>query len=203
MSTEFGFSALVAIWADLALPALVFGLLEWDPVGRKGGKGLGPQINSRVAWTVIEIPALLVFPLVYLSSGNLHLVGNVLVGVWIAHYLHRTVIWPWIVVRKSSTASISLVLAGGSFNVVNGLVLGWFMGHIASYPNDWLTDPRFVAGFILMLAGAGINIWSEYSLYFLRSNARGGYALRRGGLFEKVLAPIYSARSSSGVASHS
>ena len=57
-----------------------------------------------------------------------------------------------------------LCLSGLSFNVVNGMLLDWFMVWVANYPPGWLLDPRFLVGGALMLAGAALNVWSDYHL---------------------------------------
>ena len=68
----FTFEVLSAIWAGLSLSALIAGLAKWDPVGRVGGTGIGPRVNSRWGWFVMEIPALLTFPVIYYLSPHHH-----------------------------------------------------------------------------------------------------------------------------------
>ena len=43
-------------------------------------------MNSRWGWFVMELPALLVFPVIYFLSPHHHFVGNIAVAMWIAHY---------------------------------------------------------------------------------------------------------------------
>ena len=96
MSGEFpAFEVLAGIWAGLSPSVLIAGLVKWDPVERVGGTGIGPRINSRWGWFVMEVPALLTFPVIYLSSPHHHFVGHTVVALWVAHYAHRALIWPW------------------------------------------------------------------------------------------------------------
>ena len=95
------------IWIAFAPPAFIVLMVGWDPVGRVGGGGFGFRVESRLAWILMELPALATFPLIYLSSGNLHVVGNVAVVLWLAHYGHRTFVWPWFVPKKGSTVPIT------------------------------------------------------------------------------------------------
>ena len=59
------------------------------PYGRYSSAAWGPMINSKVAWFIQEIPALLV-PLIYLfsypESAN---VNKIMLGFFIIHYVHR------------------------------------------------------------------------------------------------------------------
>ena len=183
------YALLASIWAFLALPAFILGLTKWDPVGRVGGRGVGPRMDSRAAWVVMEAPALVVFPAIYLASGNLHSVGNVVLAIWLAHYAHRTLIWPFLVPRRRSRSPVVLCASGFAFNCVNGALWGWFLAHFADYPADWTTDPRFVLGLGLALGGAALNVWADYHLRRLRSRQGGTYVVPKGGAFKVVSSP--------------
>jgi len=177
------------MWAVSALPVLAISLSGWDPVGRWGGKGLGWRIDSRWAWFFMELPGLLVLPAIYVESGNFHLVGNIVLVLWLAHYGHRTLVWPRLVQQPEATVSTAMVGAAVAFNLINGALLGWFIAYAADYPVDWLADPRFVSGVVLFLGGAGLNIWSDYRLLRLRKRSPGQKVLPRGGAFEFVCCP--------------
>ena len=185
----FTFEVLAAIWAGLSLLALIAGLVKWDPVGRIGGTGIGPRINSRWGWFVMEIPALLIFPVIYFLSPHHHFVGNIAIAMWVAHYGHRTLIWPWVIPRRDGEMRIMMCASGIFFNVLNGALWGWFMGYIANYASDWMTDPRFVIGVALAIGGGMLNIWSDYRLWRLRRDNRDAYVIPRGGVFNLVSCP--------------
>ena len=183
------FPVLAWVWAALSLPIFAAGLAKWDPVERLGVSARGPRLASRQAWFWMELPALLIFPLVYAAGPNHHTVGNIVVVLWAVHYAHRTFVWPWTVQRRDRTVPLALCLSGLSFNAVNGLLLGWFMAWLANYPPDWLQDPRFLAGGALMLGGAALNIWSDHHLARARRAAGGAYVIPRGGAFEYLSCP--------------
>ena len=185
----FTFEVLAAIWAGLSLPALIAGLAKWDPVERVGGTGIGPHVNSRWGWFAMELPALLTFPIIYFSSPHQHFVGNTVVAMWVAHYAHRTLIWPWLVQERDRTMRVTLCASGVFFNVLNGGLWGWFMGHIADYASDWSTDPRFVIGVALAIGGGALNGWSDYRLRRLRRDNDGQYVIPHGGAFNAVSCP--------------
>ena len=177
------------IWVALAPGAFIVLMVGWDPVGRVGGGGLGVRVESRLAWILMEVPALVTFPLIYFSSGNLHVVGNVAVALWLAHYGHRTLVWPWFVVQKGATVPFTMIAMAVFFNGITGGLIGWFMGYAADYSASWLSDPRFLAGLALMFAGAALNVWADYRLLRLRQANPGQRVLPRGGAFEVVACP--------------
>lgn len=183
------FQVFVIAWSGLTVPVLVYGLVGKDVTGRVGGRPRGPNVDPRWGWLLMEVSALAVFPAVYLAAGERHTVGDVLVALWLAHYVHRTLVWPWFVQRQARPFPAITAASGFGFNLVNGLLLGWFMARVADYAASWFTDPRFVAGAALFLAGAALNVSSDYRLSALRAKASGGAVLPRGGAFNLVSCP--------------
>lgn len=183
------FGAIVLFWCGLTVPVLVYGLVGKDRTGRVGGRAWGPNVDPRWGWLLMELSALAVFPVVYLAAGERHRVGDVLVGLWLAHYVHRTLVWPWIVQRQARPFPAVTAVSGFAFNLVNGVLLGWFMARIADYPADWFSDSRFLTGAALFVFGAILNISSDYRLSALRTRASGGPVLPRGGAFDSVSCP--------------
>lgn len=177
-----------AIWAFAALPALAAGLAGWDPVGRLGDRGTGKRADARWAWFLFELPALVTFPAIYLASGNTHVLGNLVVVLWLAHYGHRTLVWPWLVPKRDATVPVTLCASSIGFNLVNGALLGWFMGYARDYADQWLTDPRFIAGLVLFVGGATLNVWADYRLRHLR-RTNAGRVVPAGGPFNVVCCP--------------
>ena len=178
-----------SVWAVGALPTLVMGLAGRDPVGRLGGSPVGRSVNARWGWFGLELPALVTFPAIYLASDNQHLVGNVVVGLWLAHYGHRALIWSWLVPKRGATVSLGMCGASIGFNLVNGALLGWFMGYAADYSAQWLSDPRFVVGLALFAVGAGLNVWADYRLKYLRKMSGQDRVVPTGGPFRFVCCP--------------
>ncbi len=178
-----------ATWALGSLPTLAVGLAGWDPVRRLQQSDHGRGMRARWAWFLFELPALVTFPAIYLASGNPHVVGNVALGLWLAHYVHRSLIWCWLVPKRDATVSSSMCASSVGFNLVNGGLLGWFMGYAAYYSAQWLTDPRFIVGVGLFIAGAALNVWADYRLLYLRKKARDGRVIPAGGPFSFVCCP--------------
>ena len=182
----------VLIWGALAIPILIIGLRGIDFVGRLGGNTIGPRIPSRLGWFIMEVPALSVLPIIYLTQADQSTVGDLLVVAFTAHYIHRTLIWPWIVQRRSAPLPLITCISGFAFNVVNGLILGWFLARFADYPDDWLTDPIFLLGATLFALGVVLNISSDYRLAWLRHRSENQYIIPHGGAFRYLSAPNLS-----------
>lgn len=178
-----------AIWAVGALPTLAAGFRGWDPVGRLGRSEVGARVNARWGWFVLELPALVTFPAIYLASDNYHLVGNVVLGLWLAHYGHRGLVWCWLVPKRDATVPVVMCGASIGFNLVNGALLGWFISYVADYPAQWLSDPRFVVGIVLFALGAGLNVWADYRLGYLRKLSRQDRVVPTGGPFRLACCP--------------
>ena len=178
-----------AVWAVGALPALVMGLAGWDPVGRLGKIPVGRSVDARWGWFALELPALVTFPAIYLASDNQNLVGNIVVGLWLAHYGHRGLVWCWLVPKRDATVPANMCAASIGFNLVNGGLLGWFMGYAADYSQQWLSDPRFVVGLALFVVGAGLNVWADYRLRYLRKTSGPDRVVPIGGPFRFACCP--------------
>ena len=180
---------LSTLWAALALAVFAMSFKMRDFTGRIGGEGRGKRIAAPWAWFWMELPALAIFPAIYFASGNLHPVGNIAVLLWLAHYAHRTLIWPWIVLRPGATVPSGMWLSGAGFNVINGALLGVFLGFAAEYAADWLSDPRFLAGLAMVIGGAALNVWADYRLLRLRRRGHHQHVMPEGGAFNFVCCP--------------
>ena len=188
-SDSAAFTLLVLAWTAIAFPILIIGVLGIDFSGRLGGNLIGPKIPSRLGWFMMEVPALCVFPFLYLTQAPRTAVGDVLALVWVAHYAHRTLIWPWIVQRRGAPFPVITCASGFAFNVVNGLLLGWFLTEFADYSSDWFADPRFVIGAVAFILGAVVNISSDYRLAWLRNRSKVRYVIPHGGAYRHVSSP--------------
>ena len=177
------------VWSLGAIPTLVVGLLRWDPVGRLGTSGFGTEMNARLGWFIYELPALLTYPVIYLVVGNHHLIGDVVLALWLLHYGHRGLIWCWLVPKRDGRVSMSLLMSSISFNLINGGLIGWYMAYVAAYPEQWLLDPRAIVGILLFVLGAKVNIWSDYRMRRLRMESTDRSVVPSGGPFNYVCCP--------------
>ena len=63
------------------------------------------------------------------------------------------------------------------------------MGYGVGYPRGWLLDGRFIAGAVVFLTGAAVNVTSDYRVAGLRRQQQGQYVIPRGGAFRFLSSP--------------
>jgi hypothetical protein len=186
------FNAIVVAWIVLAIALMPIQLFVTAPYGRHARAGWGPQIPNRLAWFLMEAVSLGVFAGLFLSGPVVKSAPMwIFFALWVAHYVHRSLIFPWMIHTRGKTMPLAIAGSAAAFNVMNAGLNGGYLGYVSgTYPLAWLADPRFIIGALVFVAGAAVNITSDYRLIALR--ARGdstGYTIPRGGLFEFVSCP--------------
>ena len=179
------------VWTLLALAIVPQQLKVTAPYGRHTRDGWGPMISNQLGWCLMESVSLVVFAALFLSGpAEKTLPMWVFFGLWTAHYVNRSLVFPWRTHTRGKSMPLAIVGSVAAFNIVNaglnGLYLGWAG---ATYPAEWLTDPRFLIGIVVFVLGAAINNWSDTRLIGLRRSGERGYVIPRGGLFERVSCP--------------
>ena len=183
---------LVAIaWTVLAVLLFPVQFRVTAPYGRHARSDWGPSISNQLGWCLMELVSLVVFVSLFLLGPTAKSAPMwVFFALWTAHYINRSLIFPWRTHTRGKSIPLAIVGSAMLFNIVNaglnGTYLGW-SGHV--YPTEWLTDPRFIVGLAVFLAGAGINLWADNTLIGLRADGSQGYTIPRGGAFEWVSCP--------------
>lgn len=185
----------IAVWAIIALAVVTFlFLLRFTaPFGRHyPGAGWGPHISNRTGWVVMELPATVLFALIYFNGeASRQWVPLIFLAMWQAHYLHRTFVFPFRIRTGGKKIPIAVVASGFLFNLINAYINARFVSNMGEYSTDWLSDPRFLAGLAIFLAGMALNIRSDNILLHLRSSGSSGYGIPRGGPYRYVSCPNY------------
>ena len=183
------FNTLTLIWIALALALMPIQLFITAPYGRHLRMGWGPSLPNRLGWFLMEAVSLVLFAALFLSGPTPKTAPMwIFFVLWVAHYANRSLIFPWRTKTRGKTIPLAIVLGAVSFNLVNAGLNGFYLGSLAHYPATWLTDPRFIIGLAIFLAGAATNIWADNKLIALR-NGDVGYGIPRGGLFEFISCP--------------
>lgn len=179
----------VWIWIGVALVVFPAALFVTAPYGRHS-KPIGPMIQNRWGWLLMELPSPLLFSYFFLSgNAEKNAVHWIFFTLFLTHYIHRTFIWPFRV--RSGKKKMPMVIMGSAvfFNAINGPVNGYFLGNFADYDLAWFSTGWFILGICVFLFGMYINISSDYRLINLRKPGETGYKIPYGGFFKWVSAP--------------
>ena len=179
------------VTAVLTFPLLI---VVDAPYGRHVGKSWqGPTINNRLAWLVMEAPAVVVFGVCFLIGPYRDtLVSCVFCVMWESHYIYRAFIYPFRLRSSGKRMPVMVAALGFTFNVLNGYLNGRYLFSFSGgYSSRWLLDPRFLLGALFFIAGMAICRHSDAILRRLRQSGQSGYQIPHGGLFRWVSAPNY------------
>ncbi|MGY1863981.1 3-oxo-5-alpha-steroid 4-dehydrogenase [Nocardia gipuzkoensis] len=179
---------------------LVGGFFAQSPYGRFATTKVGFNLNPKLGWWLMEIPATVVFAVCYLAGPNrFEPTSLVLAAIWVLHYGNRGWFFPLSIRQvsgKRSSFNISVLAAGVFVTALHGYLNGSFFGHdyLGQYGPEWLTDPRFLLGLVVYLGGFALLVRSESIVRNLRDKANPGaaeYRIPYGGGFRFVSSPAY------------
>ncbi len=190
---ESTFFLIVYAWIIVAVLIFPLVMMIVAPYGRHTTRKWGALIDNRTGWILMELPALLVFAGFFLGgSGERPGVTWIFFSLWVLHYIHRTLIFPFRLRTRGKKMPLAIVFMAIGFNFVNGFINGYYLGNLAThemYPLAYLADFRFLGGFALFFIGMAINWHSDTVLIRLRKPGESGYMIPRGGLFRLVSCP--------------
>lgn len=121
----------------------------------------------------------------YPSPQTTSLANQLLLCAFCAHYFNRTFIFP-MMIRGGKPTPFSVFIMALCFCLTNGWVQARSLTVHNTYPDAWLSDPRFIFGLALFACGMAINIHADHILINLRKPGETGYKIPRGGAFELV-----------------
>lgn len=181
---------LIWIWIGIALIVFPIALKVAAPYGRHVRQGWGPMIDNRLGWMIYESPALLLVSYFFLN-GDAPKTNAVWImfSLFILHYVNRTIIFPLRIRTKGKKVPLGIVASALIFNLVNGSVIGYYLGYIQDYNDTWMNDPRFLLGILIFILGMRINWQSDNILINLRDPEETGYKIPYGGMFRYVSCP--------------
>lgn len=183
-----------AVVTELALGGLTFAALWFvtAPYGRHVRAGWGPGIGQRLAWVLMELPAVALWAGIYFGGTHrFEAAPLALLALWQLHYVSRTFVYPFRIRAHGKTTPVSIVALAVVFNVLNAYVNARWVSELGSYPSSWLADPRFVVGAACFVVGFAVNQHADRVLMKLRKPGETGYAIPHGGLYRFVSCPNY------------
>ncbi len=179
----------------IGLAVVVFLLLLFitAPYGRHNRAGWGPEMDSTLAWVVMETPAVLVFAYMFFRGEQaLQTVPLLLFLIWQAHYVQRTYVFPFLMRMKGKKTPLFTLGMAIVFNTINASLNAYAISHgPLRLTTSWLYDPRFIIGVAIFVLGYFINRQSDAILRRLRAPGETGYKIPQGGFYRWVSSPNY------------
>jgi 3-oxo-5-alpha-steroid 4-dehydrogenase 1 len=187
------YNTLLIVWIALSLVIFIMLFFITAPYGRHIKSGWGPSLNSKLGWVLMEAWSPLIIALCFLlGSVPITIASVCFLLLWEAHYIHRAFIYPFSLTSARSNMPLSVVLSGIFFNFINASLNGYYVFTLSGgYSDRWLTDPRFIMGVLLFIAGFIINRQSDYILGHLRKPGDKEYKIPYGGLYNWIACPNY------------
>ncbi len=185
------FDALLVAMVFIAAAVAVVLLFITAPYGRHTRRGWGPGVRRSIGWLLMEAPPVLVVAACFaLGDRHTDVVALVFLALWMSHYLHRDLVYPWRMRATDRRMPWLVVGMGVVFNLANGYLQGrWLFSLGPRYELSWLWDPRFLIGTTLFVAGYGINQHADAVLR--RLGRSGSYGIPHGGAYRWVSCPNY------------
>ena len=184
------FYNIVWTWIAIALVIFPFALRIIAPYGRHTRPGWGPLIDNKLGWMIYESPALiLICSFYFLGDAPKTNAVWIMFSLFVLHYINRTIIFPLRIRTKGKKVPLGIVFSALIFNLVNGSIIGYYLGFVQNYSESWINDPRFVTGVLIFFVGMRINWQSDSILINLRKPNETGYNIPYGGMFKYISCP--------------
>jgi len=177
-------------WLWIAVAIAVFVLLHFvkAPYGRHTSKNWGPMVSNKWGWFFMELPALLLMPLLAIfGEREKDVLSWILICLWSLHYINRTLIFPFRIKTEGKKMPLFIVLSAVFFNGVNGFLNGYWLGFLAPGDKSFLSW-NVLLGLMLFFAGMYINQKTDTKLIALRAKNE-GYQIPKGWLFKYISCP--------------
>jgi protein-S-isoprenylcysteine O-methyltransferase Ste14 len=176
----------------LLCPATLIGLLLVSaPYGRHFRPGWGPSLPNRLAWFVMELPALVA--ILYFLFGTpqaAHPAVWIPLGFWLVHYAYRTLIFPALMRPSDKTFPVVLVAFAIAFNLLNGFNNADALLDKGTTAQAW-PDLSFWVGSGVFFAGFVMHVHADTVIRRLRKPGDSSYQIPHGGLFRWISSPHY------------
>jgi len=184
------FIYLITGWIVLALITFVYLFKMIAPFGRHTSSAFGPMMNNNLGWSIMEIPSILSLSYFFFTGQNDPTpVTLTIYGLWVAHYINRSFIYPFRQKNKRKEIPVLIVVSAICFNIVNGFFNGYYLGNFAGYDQSWLYSIPFILGLCIFIAGMVVNMRADHILLNLRKPGEEGYKIPKGNMFKYVSCP--------------
>lgn len=138
------------------------------PYGRFYKKDIwGPELDEKTAWCIMESTALFMFLIFYFLFGinRLGYVPLFFLSLWIFHYINRSFIYPFFIMKqKYKKFPLLLVVLGFLYLSMFSYLNAKNISSNPKYTIDWFKKPIFIIGVIIFFIGFIINVWADCKL---------------------------------------
>ena len=127
----------------------------------------GPNLDEKNAWAIMEATGLVMFLVFYFLYGcnRLGIMPLVFLGLWTFHYINRSIIYPYVIMKqKYKKFPLVLVILGFFYLSVFAYLNAKNVSCNPKYTMDWLKSPAFIIGVIVFIIGFSINVWADVKL---------------------------------------
>ena len=181
------FYKLLFLWILIGLCSFVFLIFSKTiaPYGRHSNSEWGITIDNKWGWFWMELPALVLMPVIILFSPvEINGIIILTIGLWILHYFYRAILFPLKLKTKGKKIPLVIVISAFVFNLFNGFFVGYEIGNISQLNFGINT----LIGLIIFFAGMYINRSSDNKLISLRKENK-EYQIPKGGMFKYISCP--------------
>jgi 3-oxo-5-alpha-steroid 4-dehydrogenase 1 len=191
------FDTVLAIGFAFAAFTIVGSLFIPAAYGRFASERMGVNLNPRLGWWLMEIPATVSFLYFYVQGPRAtEAMPLFLAAIWCIHYGNRGWFFPLamrVVPGKKASFSITVMALGMFVTAIHGyLNARWFSELGAHLAGAWFgDDPRFLLGLGIYALGYYTILRSESIVRHLRDVPGPEYRIPYGGAYRWVSSPQY------------
>eukprot|EP00947_MAST-08B_sp_MAST-8B-sp1_P001320 g1320.t1 len=191
LPSSFTFDRALKVWIALSVVVGIILLVREEiPRGSKRSNRSKLAVDTRLGWILKELPGTAQLIYWFARPGAAPVpVARVFFMAYLVHYTYRIVVYPFLL-RTGGRKNITVenLLHTAWWHLMNEGLIGFWLTERCDYSTSWLTDPRFVLGWILFSAGLAVCISHDCFLIALRreGDPRGSVRVPEGGLFAYV-----------------
>ncbi|KAK4189834.1 hypothetical protein QBC35DRAFT_513729 [Podospora australis] len=192
---------ILSLWKWFPAAASLQWATKWYGMGKTSIPSSPLNIPGRLGWLTMECPGFLTLlytffklpPQLGLSLSDLPYQNKVLAFLFVLHYSYRAVLYP-LIQPSMSPLHLGIWLSGFSFQVINGLCLGSYLGgHGPVTQSGWPSTLQFAAGLAVFYVGLAANYYHDDELREIRrrENARQERLAKQSGQSRKSIEKHY------------
>ena len=181
------FYNLLFLWIFIGLCTFIYLIFSKTIAhyGRHSNSKWGITIDNRWGWFWMELPALVLMPVIVLISPvQKNEIIILILSLWILHYFYRTILFPIKLKTKGKKMPLVIVISAFIFNLFNGFFVGYEIGNISQLDFGINT----LIGLVIFFTGMYINRSSDNKLISLRKENK-EYQIPQGGMFDYISCP--------------